>query len=162
MIQFMSGALTLGFVVRLSPAGGRVRADPRRDRRQERVAPAAMSAARWALGSLVAAATACASPLPPPAGPLADGLLPGTLGIVVKRAPAGVVVEAVKNRSAEGLKTGDVVMRYNGIRVTGERQLYELILNSLPGSVAELEVLRAGKPQRIAAPVEKIDTALRV
>jgi S1-C subfamily serine protease len=115
-----------------------------------------MSRAAWILAVLFAAA--CASLEPAPRARPVDGLLPGTIGIVVKRAPAGVVVvEAAKNE----LRVGDVIMRYNGVPVTDERHLYRLILNSLPGSVAELDVLRDGRPRRIAVPVGEIDTALR-
>ena len=114
---------------------------------------------------LCAFAAACATHEPPPASePTADSVVPGTIGVVVDAASAGVVVAAMAadGPAAEaGMRVGDVVQRYNGVSVLGTRQFYRLVLDSAPGSRAELELLRDGSVVRIAVPVKETDTALR-
>jgi serine protease DegQ len=114
---------------------------------------------------------ACASHEAPPASestpasePTPDSVVPGTIGVVVTPAPAGVVVAAVAAdgpAAKAGMRVGDVVQRYNGVSVLETRQFYRLVLDSAPGSRAELELLRDGSTVRIAVPVQETDTAPR-
>ena len=101
--------------------------------------------------------SACASPPVP-----ADGVLPGSIRIAVERGPAGLVVKAIgRSAASAGLRVGDVVRRYNGESVAGTRQLNRLIVDSRPGSVARLEILRDGTVHHIDVPVEQLDTSPR-
>jgi S1-C subfamily serine protease len=114
---------------------------------------------------LCAFAAACAShELPPAAEPTPESVVPGTIGVVVSAASAGVVVAAVAAdgpAAKAGMRVGDVVQRYNGISVLETRQFYGLVLDSVPGSTAEVELLRDGSVVRIAVPVRETDTASR-
>lgn len=119
-----------------------------------------MKPALFAVVALVMAGCASA-PTPRPG---ADSLLPGTIGIVVERAPAGVVVSAIGKESpaaAAGLRVGDIIVRYNGAAVSDPRQFYRLVVDSRPGSVARVEVLRDGVPHAVQVPVKQIDTTPR-
>jgi len=60
-----------------------------------------------------------------------------------------------------GVRVGDLVQRYNGVSVLDTRQFYRLVLDSIPGSRVELELLRDGSAVRIAVPVNETDTAPR-
>jgi len=120
----------------------------------------------WHRGLLLCAfLAACAGHEPPPASEsMPDSVVPGTIGIVVARASAGVVVAAMEEdgpAARAGMRVGDVVQRYNGVPVLDTRQFYRLVLDSTPGSRAELELLRDGAPVRVAVPVRETDTAPR-
>lgn len=130
------------------------------------------NATAWRHGLVLCAlAASCASHEPPPASettpatdPTPDSVVPGTIGAVVAAGSTGVVVTAVAadGPAAEaGMRVGDVVQRYNGVSVLDTRQFYRLVLDSAPGSRAELELLRDGSVVRIAVPVKETDTALR-
>jgi S1-C subfamily serine protease len=114
---------------------------------------------------LCAFAAACASQEPPPAAERTlDSVVPGTIGVVVAPAAAGVVVADVAAdgpAAGAGMRVGDVVQRYNGVSVVDTRQFYRLVLESVPGSRAELELLRDGSVVRIAVPVKETDTTSR-
>lgn len=116
---------------------------------------------------LVAAACAgcVSSETPRPAAQNeSESVVPGTIGITVRRAAAGVVVTAVGSESpaaAAGLRVGDVVLRYNGVSIADARQFYRLMVDSRPGSTARLELLRDGTVHQIDVPVEQTDTALK-
>jgi S1-C subfamily serine protease len=114
---------------------------------------------------LCAFAAACASHEPPPASePTSDSVVSGTIGVVVVPASAGVIVAAVAAdgpAAIAGMRVGDVVQRYNGVSVLETRQFYGLVLDSVPGSTAEVELLRDGSVVRIAVPVRETDTASR-
>jgi len=114
---------------------------------------------------LCAFAAACASHEPPPASePTPDSVVSGTIGVVVAPASAGVVVAAMAadGPAAEaGMRVGDVVQRYNGVSVLDTRQFYRLVLDSAPGSRAELELLRDGSVVRVAVSVKETDTTSR-
>jgi S1-C subfamily serine protease len=114
---------------------------------------------------LCALAAACASHEPPPASePTPDSVVSGTIGVVVVPASAGVIVAAVAAdgpAAIAGMRVGDVVQRYNGVSVLETRQFYGLVLDSVPGSTAEVELLRDGSVVRIAVPVRETDTASR-
>lgn len=95
---------------------------------------------------LLLVGAACASP---PA--------PSAIGIAVKRADAGVVVDAVAPgtpAAAAGVEAGDVLLRYGGEWVLDERQAHALMLDTAPGSTVELELLREGKVHRIFISVQ--------
>jgi S1-C subfamily serine protease len=112
---------------------------------------------------------ACASHGPPPSGSAPeestpDSVVSGTIGVVVAPASAGVVVAALADdgpAAQAGMRVGDLVQRYNGVSVRDTRQFYRLVLDSAPGSSAELELLRDGAAIRIAVPVRETDTAPR-
>ncbi|HEY7241453.1 MAG TPA: PDZ domain-containing protein [Burkholderiales bacterium] len=110
-------------------------------------------------------AAACSSqPAPLAADPLHDSVVPGTIGVVVVPASAGVIVAAMATEgpAAEaGVRVGDVVQRYNGVSVLDTRQFYRLMLDTPPGSRVQMELLRDGSVLRIAVPVEETDTAPR-
>jgi len=101
---------------------------------------------------MLALAGCAAQPVP------GDSVVPGTIGVMVTHAPAGVLV--TESRSV-GLRAGDVVLRYNGEAISGPRQFYRLVIDSRPGSVARLHVLRDGGQRVVDVPVEQLDTAPR-
>jgi S1-C subfamily serine protease len=106
----------------------------------------------------------CAAAPRPDAGRDEYSLLPGTIHVVVGAAPAGVVVTALDSHSAAaaaGLRVGDIVLRYNGAVLGTERDFYRLMLESAPGSLARLEVLRDGARLELDVPVAESDTAAR-
>ncbi len=72
--------------------------------------------------------------------------------------PRGVVISQVANGSSAaraGLRTGDVIVRFNGQEVTSGRQLRYLIAGTAPGTKVTLELIRDGKPITMAATIEK-------
>jgi S1-C subfamily serine protease len=110
----------------------------------------------------VAAIAACAEQ---PISPNDDSLVPGGIGVVVRQQANAVVVTAVRKDGAAariGVRVGDVVLRYNGEVLNSARQFYRLVIDSRPGSIAELEVLRDGAVRTLEVPVEQLDTAPRV
>jgi S1-C subfamily serine protease len=93
------------------------------------------------------------------------GLLPGSIGVAVKRDTAGVVVAAVKKdggADTAGMRAGDVVLRYNGASVSSLREFNRLVIDSPPGSTARVELLRDGKVHQVEVPVRELDTMPRV
>jgi len=94
-----------------------------------------------------------------------QGLLPGSIGVAVKRDTVGVVVAAVKKDGAAdsaGLRAGDVVLRYNGAPVSSLREFNRLVIDSPPGSTARVELLRDGNVHQVEIPVRELDTMPRV
>lgn len=115
------------------------------------------------LCALVAACASHESP-PLPAAAVPESVVPGTIGVLVDLASAGVIVAAMAagGPAAEaGMRVGDVVQRFNGVSVVDPRQFYRLMLDSPPGSRAQVELLRAGSVIRVTVPVEETDTAPR-
>ena len=118
---------------------------------------------------LCALAVACASQEPPSGSESVekstpDSVVPATIGVFVAMASAGVVVAAMEDdgpAAQAGMRVGDVVQRYNGVSVLETRQFYLLVLDSVPGSRAELELLRDGAAIRVLVPVREADTAPR-
>ena len=101
--------------------------------------------------------------------PIYDGLIPGTIGIVVANQGSSVVVLAVRSGSAAAradVRAGDRISSCNGEPVTDEREFERRVLDSQPGSVIELEIARgapgATNTRRISLPVEEIATAVQV
>lgn len=106
--------------------------------------------------------SACAQP---PAAPEGDSVVPGSIGITVQQERSALVVSAVRNdgpAARAGVRAGDIVLRYNGEVLTSSRDFYRRVLDSRPGSVARLELLREGAVQAIELPVEQLDTMPRV
>jgi S1-C subfamily serine protease len=89
----------------------------------------------------------------------ADSVVPGTIGVIVLQDGSGVVVSAVRKGNA--LRVGDVVLRYNGEAVVSPRQFYRLMVDSTPGSVARLDVMRGGTVYTLEVPVRELDTMPR-
>jgi len=90
--------------------------------------------------------------------PQEDSVVPGTIGVMVRQQGASVIVAAVGTRSAErGVQVGDLVLRYNGEAVTSARQFYRLVVDSAPGSLARLEVMREGAARTLELPVRELD-----
>lgn len=112
---------------------------------------------------LCAALAACAlQPEPPPPAVMLNGsLLPGGIGILTRRVPAGVVVAEVKEEGAAasaGVRAGDLVLRYNGAPVKSVRQFNRLMFESPPGSTVRLELERGGRVRQVEVPVRELDT----
>ena len=111
---------------------------------------------------VVAAMYGCASA--PPAT-VAGSVVSGTIGVAVQRSAEGVVISAVGAGSPAaraGLQVGDRVLRYNGEAVNDARQLARLVLQSEPGSVARVQVMRGGAARTLDVNVEQVRTANRV
>ncbi len=113
--------------------------------------------------------TGCAQPEAPPPrvepAPAVDRLVPGTIGILVRPDPSGVIVSALGARgpaARSGVRVGDVVVRYNGEPLSSPRQFYRLMVDSRPGSVARLELRCEGAVHTLEVPVEQLDTMPRV
>ena len=116
--------------------------------------------------ALLAALAACAQPPPVPqvAAPKGD-VVPGTIGVVVRDEQSRVVVAAVKQDSPaaqRGVEVGDVVVSCNGEAVASVRQFNRLVLDSAPGSLVRLQILRAGAVRTLEVPVEQLDITPRV
>lgn len=96
---------------------------------------------------------------------IGESVVPGTIGVLVKNAPQGiVVVSEVRERGPAGqagVRVGDVVLRYNGEAVENALQLDRLISDSRPGTRARLELLRAGERRMLEIPVEQLKTTPR-
>ena len=121
---------------------------------------------RIGLGSILALVTACA-PAPTLAPTLSneDSVVPGSIGVTVRQEHATVIVTGVKTNgpaAAAGVRVGDVVLRLNGEPVMASRQFYRLVVDSSPGSVVRLELLRGGAVEVLEVPVQQLDTAARV
>ena len=104
-------------------------------------------------------------PGPAPATAGVNGLLPGSIGLLTTPGPTGVIVAEVRREgaaAAAGLRSGDLVLRYNGVPVSSVREFNRLTLDSRPGSVVRLEVQRAGEVRQVELPVRELDTMPRV
>ena len=101
---------------------------------------------------------ACATQVMPPPQ---DSPLPGTIGVLVQPSAAGVVVAAVRE-GIWALRKGDLVVRYEGVAVTSVREFNRLVLDSRPGSMASLELVRDGARRWVELPVRQLDTMPRV
>jgi S1-C subfamily serine protease len=121
---------------------------------------------RIGLGSILALVTACAqAPTLAPTLSNEDSVVPGSIGVTVRQEHATVIVTGVKTNgpaAAAGVRVGDVVLRLNGEPVTAPRQFYRLVVDSPPGSVVRLELLRGGAVEVLEVPVQQLDTAPRV
>jgi S1-C subfamily serine protease len=116
-----------------------------------------------ALLLVLAALGACAGTQPQhpePAPGEQESLLPGTVGVVVRDDAAGPVVIAVR-AGISAVREGDVVLSYNGIPVASGREFNRLVADSPPGSVAQLELRRAGATHRVRLPVRQLELTPR-
>jgi len=114
-----------------------------------------------AVAAMLFAVAACAQTPAPPG----DSVVPGTIGVIVRQQQSGVVVAAVGKTgpaARSGVRVGDIVLRYNGEAVTSPRQFYRLVVDSPPGSVARLELLREGAVRELEVPVNELDMMPRV
>ena len=102
---------------------------------------------------LAAALAACAQT---PEHVLQDSVVPGTIGVIVRRHESNVVVATVAKSSSD-LRVGDVVQRYNGEAITSPRQFYRLVFDSPPGSIARVEVMRDGRVRELEIRVRELD-----
>lgn len=94
-----------------------------------------------------------------------DSVVPGTIGVIVRREQNVVVVSAMRSHglaAAAGVRVGDVVLSYNGKPVRSEREFYRMVIDSAPGSLARLELLREGAVRVLEVPVGELDTMPRV
>jgi S1-C subfamily serine protease len=108
---------------------------------------------------LVAAAlllAACSAPAPAPP----DSVVPGTIGVTVREQESRVVITAVARGGAaaqRGVRAGDVVLRYNGEEIRSVRQFNRLVVESAPGSRAQLELMRGADLHVLELPVRQLD-----
>lgn len=126
---------------------------------------------RAALIALLAAGCVAAQP-PPEARPepaaaasLNESVVPGSIGALVKQSPTGLVVSALRREGAAaraGLRAGDIVLSYNGVPVSTPREFNTLVIDSLPGSAARVELLRNGRRHLLEIHVREVDTMPRV
>jgi S1-C subfamily serine protease len=113
------------------------------------------------LAALGACAGAGMQPQHPEPAPRAqESLLPGSIGVVVRGDAAGPVVIAVR-AGIRAVREGDVVLSYNGIPVSSGREFNRLVADTRPGSVAELELRRAGATHRVRLPVRQLELTPR-
>jgi serine protease Do len=80
--------------------------------------------------------------------------------VVVRNTPAGPVVAGVR-KNVEGVREGDIVLRFNGAPVRTAREFNRYVADSRPGSTAELEVRRDGVVRRVALWVRQLDVMPR-
>jgi serine protease Do len=78
------------------------------------------------------------------------------------RGTRGALVTAVgKGSPAEraGLRRSDLVTRLDGHKIQSARDFYAIVEASTPGQDLDVEILRGGKAQKLAARAERIDDA---
>jgi S1-C subfamily serine protease len=93
-----------------------------------------------------------------------DSVVPGSIGITVRQEGSTLVVTGVRKDSPAaraGVRAGDIVLRYNGETLSSSRHFYRRVLESRPGSLVWLELLRDGAVQMIELPVQELDTMPR-
>lgn len=94
-----------------------------------------------------------------------SSVVPGTLGVTVGPDSAGVVITAVRSAGPAAradLRVGDVIVRFDGRKISSERQFERLVLDSTPGSRARVDIMRAGGIRSLDVLVEELATAPRV
>lgn len=111
--------------------------------------------------ALLAGCAAPAEPQPAAEPAREESLLPGSIGVVVQPAKQGVAVAAVRE-DVTALRAGDLIQEYNGAGVTSVREFNRLVLDSRPGTLARLKILREGSPRRLELWVRQLDTMPRV
>jgi S1-C subfamily serine protease len=108
---------------------------------------------------LLASALLAACTQAPAQPDASDSVVPGTIGVTVRRHQSSIVVSAA--RAGSRVRVGDVVLRYNGEAIATPRQFYRLVFDSAPGTRARLEVLREGAPLTLEVPVRELDVMPR-
>lgn len=114
---------------------------------------------------LLAACAAKPAPELEPVPTLHASLLPGSIGVLVKRDAARLVVSAVKKdgpAARAGVRAGDVLLRYNDAAVADLREFNRRVIGSRPGTTARVELLRDGAVHRLEVRVLELDTMPRV
>lgn len=88
---------------------------------------------------------------PPPPGTAQLGVdgEDGKDGCRITRVPEGFAA------ADAGLKTGDVVTRFDGAKVDNFKGLLELVLRRSPGDKVDIELMRDGKPMTVTAVLGK-------
>jgi S1-C subfamily serine protease len=110
-----------------------------------------------AMAALVAATLSACALLPTGGG---GSPISAAIGTAVREDAGKVVVVALGPRAIRaGLREGDRILGYNGIPVTDARQFARLVLDSRPGSVVRLEVLRDARRLVIPVDVRELDMA---
>jgi serine protease Do len=74
--------------------------------------------------------------------------------------PKGALVASItRGGPAEraGLKAGDVVLKFDGVAIADMRTLPRLIADSETGRVAQVEIMRKGKPMTVQVAIERLD-----
>jgi serine protease Do len=132
----------------------------------------------WSMAALLGPALVVAQtppappvPAPPPAAPAARlfSLRGGYLGIGIQeisserakalklREEAGVEITSVMRESpAEkaGLKSGDVVISYNGQKVEGMEQFSRMVRETPAGREVKVDIVRNGTPQTVTVKID--------
>lgn len=78
--------------------------------------------------------------------------LESTKGALITDMPPGPAVDA-------GLKSGDVILKFDGKQVTDTRDLVRRVSNSEVGAVVELEILRDGATQTVKVTLGRRETS---
>lgn len=107
--------------------------------------------------ALLLGCAAAEAPAPVREPPAQESLLPGTIGVVVRNTPEGVAVASLR-KGVDGLREGDLVLRYNGFVVSTAREFNRLVTDSRPGSTARVEVRRGGEVREVLLRVRQLDT----
>ena len=80
---------------------------------------------------------------------LSDPLPKGAITVVVSVAPGGPADKA-------GLKTGDVIVNFDGMDVPDMRSLPRIVALSTIGRTVNVNILRNGKPQTVGVAVDRL------
>jgi len=92
-------------------------------------------------------------------------LAPGTIGAVVEPAEGGVRIKALDPEGPAvqaGLRTGDLILRYNGTALKDVRDFNHRVMRSRPGSVARLSLQRGTQALSAEIEVKQLRTAVRL
>ncbi len=84
--------------------------------------------------------------------PMTDDIA-NALGLAKNRGEIIARVEPGEGAAKAGIQQGDVVTSVNGRAVTPEETLSYLVANLRPGTAAQIELIRNGKPARVTATV---------
>jgi len=77
-----------------------------------------------------------------------DGQLPVIMGVGLEKVKQGVKVTGVSKESGAeeaGLKQGDVIVRFDGLKVTDREEIIDIIRNKQPGDKVKVEFMRDGE-----------------
>lgn len=94
-----------------------------------------------------------------------DALLPGSIGVLAAPGEGGLVVADLRTdgpAARAGVRAGDVLLRYNGAPLSSLREFNRRVLDTPPGSLVSLELLRKGERRLVEVPVGELDTMPRV
>jgi S1-C subfamily serine protease len=119
----------------------------------------------WALTLCIVVAACAPQPGSPESAARLDSLVPGSIGVLVREEPAGLVVAALRKdgpAALSGLRTGDVLLRYNGAPVSRLREFNRRVIDTPPGSIARIDLLRDGDERMLEIPVGELDVMPRV